>query len=1153
MMKLLSLFFSLCLAAVALAAPPVNDPFANATPIAVNATTGYKGTLTGTNVGATFENPGEANLPHASKTTLNTVWFRYDATEEGYFAADLVGSNFPALVEIYEGTTLANCDVRYRGTATNSNGTMRITYAEMHRGFSYYIVVWGQDDANSQPTSGSIAMSYELQPKNAYFSDRVVLNDVSANTSDRDVSGSIRQNTFNAFKEPGEPNHAGQTGGHSVWFQWYAYTEDEVTFVTFGSDFDTMLAVYENDTGGGFGANFVPVISNDNAGGVYGNSSKVTFTPNLNGSASKSYYIAVDGASTNAQGHLLLNYAQKDGAGEYPAGVFVWKVQEPQVNESTGSATVTVYRVQGSTGAVAVNYATSAGVNSDTTLNASAPGDFTTKSGTLSFAAGELSKDIAVTLVNDSVPENDEGFLISLSAATNNASIDNTTTNGAKASVTIVNDDFPPNDNFANSQTLSGNSGTVNGVSNFGASAETGEPATATSRHSLWYRITPAQSGVLQFTVGDPANFLSHPAVRVYTGPAVASLTGVAGAELVLTGANSSTTTFRATSGTTYFLQFDSADSNQTGGANISYSFITPGTLALSAATFNVAENVGSGQLAVTVTRSSGTQGAVSVQYATSVNGSDSRPATSGADFGSASGTLSFANGESSKNIVINITNDAEAEGDETFHITLSAPTGFANLATSSATVTIVDDEHPGVFAFSSATANIAENSGPLVLTVNRTNGSDGTAVINYTTANLSAKAGLDFGTSGNAANVAGTVTFAPGETSKTVSIPVINDLVFELSEAFSVSLTSASIGAIGNIPSVVVTLTSDDLFFPSAGSHAVLIGSGDAIAREGLLEFKTTTKSAVTGKVQLGGKSFSFKGAVDGQGLITATAPRGKTATALQVSIQLDDGGDIASATVSDPTNGATFSVTGNGGRAVYSSKNPVAPALVGPYTFLLEDPVGAGQVPGGIGFGSGTIGKTGGVAFVGKTGDGTPFTIGAKLNKRGTFPVNVRLYKNNGYFAGDVDVSANGLAATMTWQKAAGIAKEVRYTGGFNLDVALTGLKWIAPAKRPPTFLLSGLTASNGIADVDWSGSFAFSQTVTLTTANKLTPLSVNPAKVRLKFTPATGLWGGSFTPPGGKAVKFFGALLQGGAGRGGAVYTTATDAGAAEFAPQ
>lgn len=126
-MKLLSLFFSLDLAAVALAAPPVNDQFANATPIPVNATTGYKGALTGTNVDATFENPGEANLQHAFKTTLNTVWLRYDSTEEGYFVAAFLGSNFPAQVEIYDGTTLANCQVGSRGYATNGNGTMRIT------------------------------------------------------------------------------------------------------------------------------------------------------------------------------------------------------------------------------------------------------------------------------------------------------------------------------------------------------------------------------------------------------------------------------------------------------------------------------------------------------------------------------------------------------------------------------------------------------------------------------------------------------------------------------------------------------------------------------------------------------------------------------------------------------------------------------------------------------------------------------------------------------------------------------------------------------------------------------------------------------------------------------------------------------------------
>src|SRR3954469_24201596 len=47
-----------------------------------------------------------------------------------------------------------------------------------------------------------------------------------------------------ATKEPGEPNHAFNTGGPSVWFTWTAPKTTQVQMDTIGSGFDTLLAVY---------------------------------------------------------------------------------------------------------------------------------------------------------------------------------------------------------------------------------------------------------------------------------------------------------------------------------------------------------------------------------------------------------------------------------------------------------------------------------------------------------------------------------------------------------------------------------------------------------------------------------------------------------------------------------------------------------------------------------------------------------------------------------------------------------------------------------------------------------------------------------------------------------------------------------------------
>src|SRR6266545_3921061 len=62
------------------------------------------------------------------------------------------------------------------------------------------------------------------------------------------ASGKITGSSFQATKEPGEPDHAGDAGGHSVWYSWRAPEAGTVSFDTAGSDFDTLLAVYLGNT-----------------------------------------------------------------------------------------------------------------------------------------------------------------------------------------------------------------------------------------------------------------------------------------------------------------------------------------------------------------------------------------------------------------------------------------------------------------------------------------------------------------------------------------------------------------------------------------------------------------------------------------------------------------------------------------------------------------------------------------------------------------------------------------------------------------------------------------------------------------------------------------------------------------------------------------
>ena len=109
------------------------------------------------------------------------------------------------------------------------------------------------------------------------------------------------------------------------------------------------------------------------------------------------------------------------------------------------------------------------------------------------------------------------------------------------------------------------------------------------------------------------------------------------------------------------------------------------GSLQFSAAAFSVAE--GGANVTVSVTRSGGGAGAVTVDYASS-NGS----ARAGTDYAAMAGTLSFADGVVSQSFSASILDDSLFEGDETFNLNLSNVTGGASLGTpATASVTITE------------------------------------------------------------------------------------------------------------------------------------------------------------------------------------------------------------------------------------------------------------------------------------------------------------------------------------------------------------------------------------------------------------------------------------------------------------------------------
>ena len=203
--------------------------------------------------------------------------------------------------------------------------------------------------------------------------------------------------------------------------------------------------------------------------------------------------------------------------------------------------------------------------------------------------------------------------------------------------------------------------------------------------------LSPADTAV-SLTVGD--TFTIVVSTTEYDGdpislvasslPSGATFSAVSGTSTV-----SSDFSFTPSAAGTYSVTFTATDKDGSDSATVSFTVADEpaGTLAFESATLSVSE--GAGALAVTVRRSGGANGAVTVDYATSAG-----TATSSSDFTPTSGTLSFANGVISQFFSIPILDDATAESPETFYVELSNPAGGATLgAPSSLTVTINDND----------------------------------------------------------------------------------------------------------------------------------------------------------------------------------------------------------------------------------------------------------------------------------------------------------------------------------------------------------------------------------------------------------------------------------------------------------------------------
>ncbi len=239
-------------------------------------------------------------------------------------------------------------------------------------------------------------------------------------------------------------------------------------------------------------------------------------------------------------------------------------------------------------------------------------------------------------------------------------------------------------------------------------------------------------------------------------------------------------------------------------------------TIALATAAQAAAE--GNPSVTLQVRRTGSPALPASVQWAT-----ENVTAVAGADFGPAgvpaalTGTLAWDAGDLTvRNIVIPLLDDGTPEPVKTFKVNLSGVSG-ATLGTATTTVTLNDNERG--FAFQSPEYSVTEGQPSVVLAVRRLGAATGVAVVNWTTSNGTATAGLDFGAAGNAAQRSGTLAWAIGDTAnKSITIPIIDDATFdEPAETFTVTITTPTAGySVGN-PSVATVTINENDFIPQS------------------------------------------------------------------------------------------------------------------------------------------------------------------------------------------------------------------------------------------------------------------------------------------------------------------------------------------------
>jgi hypothetical protein len=398
-------------------------------------------------------------------------------------------------------------------------------------------------------------------------------------------------------------------------------------------------------------------------------------------------------------------------------------------------------------------------------------GDFAVKSGTLGFLVGVATRTVTVAIATDAIVEPNETFSVALSNSPSGAAIV-----GGAATGTILGVAQTPTPTFAIAA----------------ASASEGALLTFTVTRTGDAQATQTVQFNTTLAAGSTASASDFSA-------AAGTLTfaaGVAGQTFVV--------------GTTADAIFEGNESlgvqlaNATNGAVIAASGAT-GTIVDNdpAGIFSIAAASAQegGALTFTVVRTADAQSTQTVQYATTTG----TGSASASDYSAVAGTLTFAAGQLARTFTVQTTQDALAEWNETFAVSLADPTGGALLGTAStASGSIVDDDVP---VFSIAAAAAAEG-GAITFSVTRSMNAPGVIqTVQFATT-------LAAGTTASATDFNGTsgvLSFADGVFARTFTVQTSQDALYEPAESFVAQLSNATGGTGAAIGAGAATGTIND------------------------------------------------------------------------------------------------------------------------------------------------------------------------------------------------------------------------------------------------------------------------------------------------------------------------------------------------------